>query len=288
MTFLFSRGQHTRSPATALKQLWLGFSALLLLICCTPLPTAAANSGVSQGYTTTETNLPPGTVMGLSGNDHSAVPATSGHNYQLLGLVADAPLIALSDGSNQVQIVVSGISNALVSTINGDIKAGDKITASPIGGVGMKATDAGQVVGTAQADMSKSNLTSETVTDKYGKSQTIEVGHVPLQVSVSYFAGVSDQGSLASILPPFILHTANGIAGQTVSPLRVLISLLVLIFGFVIVGNMLQSAIRSNIIAMGRNPLAKQALHRELLDVCFTALGVLVVTALVVYIIIKI
>ena len=67
-----------------------------------------------------------------------------------------------------------------------------------------------------------------------------------------------------------------------------LIALLVLVFGFVIVANMLQAAIRSGIIAVGRNPLAKTALRRELVDVCLTALGVLAIAAIVVYIVLKI
>jgi len=228
-------------------------------------------------------------VMGLSNDKNVAVPASSGHSYQLLGLVADKPLIALNDGSHQAQIVISGTSNALVSSINGTVKAGDKITASPIQGVGMKATDAGQIVGTAQSDLSSKKATSETITDKSGKKQTIEVGLVSLQVSVSYYAGSSSsQSALASVLPPFLLHIANGISGNTVSPLRVLIALLILVFGFVIVANMLQAAVRSGLIAVGRNPLAKKALRRELIDVCLTGLGILVLVAIVVYIVLKI
>ena len=195
----------------------VSFLVVFLLL---PAAAAFANSGVSQGYTTTETNLVAGTIMGLSSDKNVAEPASSGHNYQLLGLVADKPLLALNDGSHQVQIVISGTSKALVSDINGRIKAGDKVTASPVSGVGMKATDAGQIVGTAQTGLSDSSATSQTVTDKNGKTQTIKVGLVPLQVSVSYFAGSSNQGTLASVLPPFILHLATGIAGNQVSPLQ--------------------------------------------------------------------
>ena len=279
-------GRHANTAATLLRSFGAAVAAVALALCM-PAMSVAANTGVSQGYTTTETNLAAGTIMGLSPNTNTAAPATSGKNYQLLGLVADAPLIALNDGSHQVQIVVSGSAKALVSDINGEVKAGDKITSSPIVGVGMKATDAGQIVGIAQGDLAKSTTSSETITDKTGKSQTVHIGAVALQVSVSYYAGSSDQSALSSVLPPFILHTANGIAGQQVSPVRVLISLIALVFGFAIVGNMLQSAIRSNIIATGRNPLAKQALRRELVDISITALGILLLTTLTTYLVIK-
>ena len=225
--------------------------------------------------------------MGLKPNTKDiVVPAVSAQRYQLLGIVADQPLIALNDGSSQVQIVVSGSTEALVSTINGPIEAGDKITASPISGVGMKATDSGQIVGTAQTGLS-GNATTQTVTDKSGKKHTVKVGTVTLQVSVGYYAGQIDQGKLASVLPPGLLSAANNIAGQEVSALRVLIGLLALIIGFIIVANMLQASIRGSMTAMGRNPLAKQAIRRDLIDICLTALGILVLTIIIVYLVIK-
>jgi hypothetical protein len=272
---------HSPRYIVALAVLFMSFTLFA------PLHTWAS-TGVSQGFTTDQTNLVAGTLMGLSPNTHSAEPALNTRSYQLLGLVADQPLIALSDGSKEVQITISGPARALVSDINGDIKTGDKITASPISGIGMKTIDAGQIVGTAQADLSSVSTTDRTITDKSGKSQIIKIGSIPLQVSVGYYAGLQDQGKLASALPPFILTFANNIAGQQVSALRVLISLIAFIFGFVIVANMLQSAIRSNIISVGRNPLAKTALRRELVDVLTTALVILLLTVVIVYLILRI
>lgn len=249
---------------------------------------AYANSGVSQGFPTTASNLVPGTLMGLqSGSQQLVEPAVSTKAYRLLGVVADQPLVALSDGEQQVQITVSGPARILVSTINGAIKEGDKITASPISGIGMRATDAGQIVGTAQSDLDVNKATRQTITDKFGKEQTVEVGTVPLEISVGYYSGIQDQGKLASVLPPFLLSFANNVAGQQVSPLRVFIGIFVLIIGFAIVANMLQSGIRANIISVGRNPLAKRALHRELLDVSMTALGVLILTLIITYVLVK-
>lgn len=271
-------------PAKSLLKLGIIVSAAFVLLS----GIVYASSGLSQGYTTTVSDLTPGSLMGLTPGTNSAVPASSAQSYQLLGLVADKPLIALSDGSNQVQVVISGPANALVSNINGDIKAGDRIASSPIVGVGMKAIDAGQVVGIAQMDFSKIATTDQTITDKSGTKHVIKVGAMPLQVSVSYFAGSSSQGALGSLLPPFVLASANSIAGQQVSPLRVLIGLLALVFGFVVAGIMLQAAVRSGMISVGRNPLAKKAVRKQLLDVCVTALVVLAVTAGIVYAVLKI
>lgn len=284
---MFTHMPSRQKLTTALKRTAGLAIGLFVLVSSLPVP-AWASSGVSQGFTTTEKNLVAGTVMGLKpGSNDTVVPAVSTQHYQLLGVVASQPLVALSNGSNQVQIVVSGPTEALVSTINGAIKAGDKITASPIKGVGMKATDSGQVVGTAQTDLTASSATKQTVTDKTGQRKTIEVGTIPLQVSVGYYAGEQDQSKLAAILPPFLLSAAGAIAGQEISALRVLISLVALLIGFAIAANMLQAGIRAGVTALGRNPLAKKSIRRELTDVCLTALGVLVLTLIVVYLILK-
>lgn len=276
-----------KTSLVAKPLLKIGVGATILLLFFGTV--VSANSGVSQGYTTKTSNVTAGALMGLSPSTNNAELASSGEKYQLLGLVADKPLIALSDGSNQVQVVISGPASALVSNINGDIKAGDKITSSPIVGVGMKATDAGQVVGTAQVDFSKLKSVEQAVTDKSGQKHTVLVGSIPLLVSVSYFSGEANSlGALSSILPPFLLEAANSVAGQPVSPLRVFIGLIALLFGFVVVGIMLQSAVRSGMISVGRNPLAKKAVRRQLFDICLTALGILVVTTIVVYVVLKI
>jgi hypothetical protein len=277
------------APITsALKRTLLAAACLLSVGLWLTPALAAANGGVSQGFSTSSSNLTPGTIMGLKpGSKQTVVPAVSNQKYQLLGVVAGEPLIALSDGQNQVQINVSGPAEALVSDINGTIKTGDKIAASPITGVGMKATDAGQIVGIAQADLSASHPSQQTVTDKQGKSHTLEVGTIPIQVSVGYYAGAQNQGKLAAILPPSLLTLANNVAGEQVSALRVLISLFALVLGFIIAANMLQAGIRSGMVALGRNPLAKKALRRELLDICATAIGILVLTAIVMYLVLK-
>lgn len=269
---------------------WAGLATLAVLLTSGLLPASAwaTSGGVSQGFTTNETDLATGTLMGLKPDDHEIVEqAVASHTDHLVGVVADRSLIELSDGSKQVQITISGVTEALVSNINGTVNIGDKITASPISGIGMKATDGGQVVGTAQGNLNDAQTTKHTITDKTGKTQTISIGLVPLQVSVGYYSGEQSQGKIAAFLPPSILALANSISGQPVSPLRVLIGLLALVFGFIIIVNMLQSGIRANIISVGRNPLAKKALRRELLDICTTAIGILILTLVIVYIVLK-
>jgi hypothetical protein len=73
------------------------------------------------------------------------------------------------------------------------------------------------------------------------------------------------------------------VAGKPVAPVRVLLSLVVLLLGSIVVIVMLNSAIRTGIISIGRNPLAGPALRRGLVDVILAALGIMLIAGLTVY-----
>jgi hypothetical protein len=248
-----------------------------------------ASGALSQGFPTTDASLTAGSLAVLHGNGTSstAEKATSEHASQLIGVVADQPLIAISNSGRQVQVVTSGITAAAVSDINGAVKVGDKITASPIEGVGMKALTSTQIVGTAETNLKDSaNSITKTLTDVTGKSSTVHIGTVQLQVNVSYY--VAPQSRLSAIVPTFLVNLGSSIAGKDLSPLRVLIGFSSLIIGFIIAGIMLQTAVRSGIISLGRNPLAHNMLRRGLIDVMVTSVAVLLITIATFYLILKI
>jgi hypothetical protein len=104
-----------------------------------------------------------------------------------------------------------------------------------------------------------------------------------VQVNVSYYAAPKDK--LNGIVPTFLVNAGSSIAGKDLSPLRVLIGFSSLLVGFVVTGIMLQAAVRSGIISIGRNPLAHASLRRSLLDVLVTSVGVLLVTVIAFYLI---
>lgn len=245
---------------------------------------ASAQGAISEGFKTNDPNLAVASLVVLQTNSQSTVQAaTSDKSSQLLGIVAERPLVALGDDTSQAQIVTNGLTPALVSDVNGAIRVGDKITASPIEGVGMKALSSTQVVGTAESVLNTSGATTRSLTDKSGHKQTVHIGTVLVQVNVSYYATTQDR--LSSLVPTFLLNFGSTIAGKDVSPLRVLIGFLCLIIGFVIAAIVLQAAVRSGIISIGRNPLAHSALRQSLIDVLVTCVGLLLVTIILFYLI---
>lgn len=246
---------------------------------------AESTASISQGFKTNESGLTAGALVSLMGGSQSAVQASNTDRVnQLIGVIGDKPLIELSNSDKEAQVVISGTTLTLVSDINGDVKTGDKITASPINGVGMKATTSALVVGTAQADLSSISTTSKTINDKKGQPQIVKIGAIPVQVNVTYYVAPQDKNAF---LPPFLQSLANSVAGKEVSAVRVLIATIVLVFGFLSIAVLLYSSIRSSIISIGRNPLSEGAVRKSLLEVGATSLGILLVMLIAIYLVLS-
>lgn len=201
----------------------------------------------------------------------------------LVGVTAHKPLVALGGTGQQVQVVLSGQTPAIVSDINGPVRIGDKITVSPIDGVGMKAKTSTEIVGTAEGNLADSSLTTKTLTDKTGKKTSVHLGLIEVQVNVSYYA--VEPSKLNNIVPTFLVNVGSSVAGKDVSPLRVLIGFTSLVVGFVIAGILLQAGVRSGIISLGRNPMAQGVLRRSLIDVLLTSVGILVLAVMAFYLV---
>jgi hypothetical protein len=93
----------------------------------------------------------------------------------VVGVVSENPFLVLNQKENGAPLALSGIVKVKVNSENGNIKAGDFITASSVPGFGMKGTDPGTVVGKALADFS-------------GKE-----GKINILVNISYFPGLNCQ-----------------------------------------------------------------------------------------------
>lgn len=242
---------------------------------------ALAASAIAQTYQTTSAHIVSGTLLSLvPGSQTSVQPAsTAAGSGAIVGVAAASPLIAFGSGSQQgIQVAVGGTADVLVSDINGTIEAGDVITASPITGVGMKATQAGTAVGTAQGHVNSSGTFTQELTDKSGKHRTVHIGLVPIAVGVQYFGG-SAAGQLSAYIPAVLQNLANAISGKAVSPLKILLSLVIMLLGFGTVVAMVTTAVKSGIISIGRNPLAAGALRRGLVDVALVAIGILLIVS---------
>ena len=259
--------------------------AATLAVALFAVPTAAsAVTTISQGFTTTD-KVAIGSIVSLKNNMSDQVNITTPSNSgSMIGVVInnDNSLLSLSsDQSNQIQVATNGVVDVLVSDINGKIYQGDDITASPISGVGMKATENAKVIGVAQASLSNSNSTTQTYTDKAGKKHSVQIGEIPVLVNVSYFYRQPDK----TLIPTAIQNIANALAGRTVNTLPILISLGIFVVTIIVVSSIVYSMIRSSIISVGRNPMAQSAVYRDVIQLSALVLGILAVAVIAIYLI---
>jgi hypothetical protein len=259
-------------------------SLLLVLLSLANLSAESA-ALITQGFQTEETNLSTGALVSLKdGTANTVELANTSRAAKLVGVVGENAFLELSDDDSSVQVVTNGAASALVSDLNGEIKAGDRITPSPIAGVGMKATQSGVIVGTASGDMTDTDSVDRTITAQDGDQQTVRIGLVPAQINVAaYITGEGD-----SAVPSFLQNFANAIAGRNVSPVRILVASLLTILLFASVTVLLYSAVRSSIISIGRNPLSEHALRRTLFQVGLTVFGIIIGGLLLIYAILKV
>lgn len=266
---------------------WRFGAAALLVAAFLPFATYAQDSSaISQGFLSQSNTLAAGALVGLKeGSKDTVELSTTERAERLTGVVGTDPLIELSTGNTQVQVVTNGTTQALLSDINGEVKAGDRITASPVEGVGMKATGSAQIIGVAQADLASVQTQGKTVKDRDGKNQAIKIGAVPLQINITYYTAPQEQ---TSFLPSFLQQMANAVAGKEVAAIRVVIALLLLLMGFISIGVLLSSSVRSSLISIGRNPLSEGAVHKGLLEVGALATGILLVMLIAIYLILTV
>lgn len=233
-----------------------------------------------------------GMVIQLSKNDQTRVsPATQADLQAIHGVVVlpnDAPL-SLSEltSERQVYVATSGAYKVLVSDQSGPIKKDDYIAVSSIEGVGMRAdSQPNVVVGKAVTGFDgATDIKGQTkVTDSNGKERTVNFGYITADIDVIRNPLVKDT---EPNIPSFLREATEGIADKQVSPLRAYLSLVIAFVTMVIVVVVMYSGIRSSLVAMGRNPLARKSISRNLLQIVLVGVTILIVGLFGVYLVLK-
>ncbi len=234
----------------------------LMVVSAGPLVSAAA---VSHGFTSAR-QLLPGTLAALKNNENNEVVAASTDNVNdIVGVVLASNDAAVAvNAAASTQVATTGSTNLFVSDIAGAIKAGDRLTASPLQGVGMKATDSVKIVGIAERDFADAkNIKSQTIRTRDGQTRQVRVGSIPVRLQVSYYAVPPKK----TIVPSFLQQFSNTVAGKEVSALRVLTGFLILLAALVTVGVILFSTMKASVLSIGRNPLASKNVYKSLFQV---------------------
>lgn len=259
------------------------FCLVLIASVFLTLNVASADAPITQGYNAT-TSMAPGTMVSLnpSGPSNTVTSSNLTNVANIIGVVVadNSSQVALNSGSNQVQVATSGVTQVLVSTINGNIVSGDDITASAISGVGMLANENGEVIGTAQGSFPNQTSTKEAINTSSGK-QTVDIGSVGVLISIGYFT----KQPAKTIIPTAIQNLANALAGKTVKTLPIILSAVIFILTLIVVVSIVYSLIHSSIISVGRNPMAQSAVYRNVLQLSALVIGIIAVAMFAIFMI---
>ena len=250
----------------------LAWAAFFIMLLGLPL---AAEAVVAQAFTTTS-DLSPGELVALEGNNSQSVTLASDQNAaSLTGVVASN--VGQSEAgvaSNQVLVASSGAAYVLVSDINGPISKGNYVTTSNLAGVGARAIQSGIMIGTAQVGFTGHESGDLKTSIKIGdKTQTVHIGQIPVQLVVGPES--LNNGGLDSYIPPGVQSLADTIAGHPVAALRLVMAAMLILIGLVGSSVILYAAIRNSIVSIGRNPLARRYVYRGLLQVMIIVLFLL-------------
>ncbi|HSE29221.1 MAG TPA: hypothetical protein VLA77_01390 [Candidatus Saccharimonadales bacterium] len=255
--------------------------ALIALSLFSNLLHAQSNTAIARGFQTSDTNLAPGALMSLTNTADTVTLADPTNTQKLVGVLDDRPLLELDSDNKQVQVqvVTSGVTYALVSDMSGTIQTGDKITTSPIRGVGMKTLESNIILGTAQSNFSTDGAVEQTITQKDGSRKKVMINKIPVQVSVNFYQTPTEQTNL----PPILNDLASTVAGRQVSPVRIIVALLILLVALITMAILLYSSVKSSVISIGRNPLSEHAVYKSLWQIGLIVLGILLLTVIAIY-----
>lgn len=131
------------------------------------------------------------------------------------------------------------------------------------------------------------NISGKTTVKNAQKEDVpITIGLIPVDVAISHNPL---EAKPESILPGFeyLQRMAGSVAGKPVPPLRIYISLIALVLSAAIAGSIVYAGVRTGMTAIGRNPLARSSIVRNLVQVTLTGVIILIIGIVGVYLILK-
>lgn len=230
----------------------------------------------NKSFYTTDTNVRTGMLVSLTKNPEVVEPATDKNMSSLIGVVGNIP--SEYTKTRQLDVHTEGMVETLVSTVAGDIRAGDHISPSTIVGFGCKSDGTSWIIGTAQAslDANTKGAVKSAVTDANGIKREVYLAIIPVQVKVvQENASVKATGEQSSRLPNKIQTFADAVAGKKASQIAVILSFAIFLAGFIIAGIIVNTTVRNGIISTARQPLAKLVIVRRMVQSITIAMFIL-------------
>lgn len=256
-----------------------------VLVCSTTLGAPAyAVDTISKGYPTSDLGLQIGMAVSLAADNVSVERASIANQDAYLGIVStvDSSLLTLASKNASVYISNSGRGRLYVSDVNGTIQQGDSLVVSPLKGILMKAsTDGAQKtsVATALTDFDGSTGQQQEISLDNGSTKQVHIQTIEGELGLKPVSiPLTSQNSLSSF--------GASLTGHPVSQVRILIAGALLLLIIVIEGSLIYAAISTSITAVGRNPLSKEPIYKQLRTTTLMASAILVFGVIGIYVVI--
>jgi hypothetical protein len=267
----------------------VGLGVSLLMTVCS---STALAQNVTQGYLSDQT-LQNGMIIRLKPGDAKKVEALKlGDAADMLGVVvanSDAPVSLSDPAAKQTFVATFGKYDVLVSSQNGPIKSGDFVTISALDGVGMK-SDSHQelVLGKALADFKATNDGEgrTELADSTGAKKEVLLKRIPVDISVAH--NPVYKGDAIPGVPQFLTKAAGLVTNKPVTALRLYACLAIIVLSLAVAGGIIYAGVRTGMTAVGRNPLAKKSIYRNLISVTLMAVIIVIIGVIAVYLLLKI
>lgn len=271
-----------------IKKSSIGIAAIFLALLF--VASIARAQTVTQGYGA-DSVLQRGMIVGLKKDDLRKVEPINADQFDRIhGVVigANDAAVLLGNDNEKVYVASGGRFSVLVNNQNGDINPGDFVALSAISGIGTKAGDHDPIVLGKAIEAFKSSDSAQVigtakVKNTNGKDEDIKIGRVLVDVSIGKNPLLKNDNTL----PTALKRASEIIAGKAVSPVRVYLSLTILTMAALISGSLIYSAVRSSLIAIGRNPLSKKSIIRGLFQVVIIGLMIFLSGIFGVYLLLK-
>ncbi len=260
------------------------FSGLFLALQILPGLAFANSLNFSGGYNSSQ-NMQTGYLVSLdTTNSQTVNPASVNNVNNLVGVIINknSSSISFNGPGSTIEVGTSGVYSVDVSTINGNISKGDKITASIIEGVGMRATSATRIIGVALSSFStsSSNAVKETITGQ--KNNSTYVGQIPINISIGDYAGQPIAQSSNPTIRPFQNFFAKTI-NKNVDQNQTLIAMVLILVCLVVALSLILISTVVSIRSIGRNPLARKGITRHTILIIIAVTVILLVSFIAAY-----
>jgi hypothetical protein len=267
----------------SIKAMCFAALSLITLNLVFPVVAFAASATISRSYQ--ENNpIPSGSIVSIASKDSSHVLSSNTTNgSRLIGVTVskNQSLLAINSNNLQTQVATSGTVTALVSNLNGNVSQGDQVAISAIAGVGMKAQPGSYVIGLAEASFTSrsSHVTTQTIKQLNGRSKTVEIGYIPVSIDITTVPAGTDGNSQLGGLQQF----AKSLTGNVISKTRIILALVIATITLSLVVALVYSSIYGSIISIGRNPLARMDIIKNLMRVLVMTSFLTIIALLIIF-----